>query len=148
MALTGMPAERASISDGLEESWPTCERPAATEATPSTFGPPGVIENSTPSSVKKPLFCATISPSRPFDTSQPCCMSTLTRSAARAVTLTRLDMAPMVPSAAPARSRSRRCHEAAAVGCPMRSSPVVLGRLAAACWGKHGVAAMYSFLAR
>ena len=49
-AFTGIPAERANISDGLDDSWPAPARPDATEATPSTPGPPGVISSSRPSS--------------------------------------------------------------------------------------------------
>ena len=52
MHLTGMPAERASISDGLDEMEPKFERPEATDATPSMFGPPATTSSSRPSSAK------------------------------------------------------------------------------------------------
>ena len=47
--LTGISCDTASISDGLDESWPTSNRPDATIATPSMLGPPGWICTSSPS---------------------------------------------------------------------------------------------------
>ena len=50
--LIGRPCDTASISDGLDETWPRSKRPDATTATPSMLGPPGWISNSIPSCSK------------------------------------------------------------------------------------------------
>ena len=41
--LIGRPCDTASISDGLDDTWPSSKRPDATTATPSMLGPPGWI---------------------------------------------------------------------------------------------------------
>ena len=41
--ITGIFCEAASISEGLDETWPISWRPEATMATPSMLGPPGWI---------------------------------------------------------------------------------------------------------
>ena len=71
MHLTGIPPARASMSDGLDDRLPTCADPAATIATPSTLGPPGVILRVIPSASKYPRLRPTISPICPLLTIQP-----------------------------------------------------------------------------
>ena len=107
--LIGKPCETASISDGLDDTWPSSKRPDATTATPSMLGPPGwICEVDVFLLEVAQLAWRTTSPSWLPPISQPSCMLILVLPAARAPIDSRLPPAIRPPAANEAPIRRRR----------------------------------------